>query len=165
MKISKKQRKAVKAIVKQYTSREFPEFEVWLTEQWNTNPPAILADNPPNHISDVEDGTIDLSVGRPSVTQKREHHKHLKGGIFAYRIRCDDDFRAVVRFIPKMSEDAQQEAAMAFLLEFRKGSYLCNTQEWREVAAVVGNKDNLDNPFYKAVCQAILEVFRKEGWI
>jgi hypothetical protein len=164
-KLNKEQKNAVQAIVRQYTSQEFPGFVAWLKEQWEANPPALLADNPPNHSYDVEDGTLDLSIGNKSVQQKRKHHEDLSGGIFAYRIRNDSDFRTVVRFLPTLSEDAQQEAAMAFLLEYRKGSYLCNTTEWRDAAVILGKADNLDNPFYQAVCQAILGVFREESWI
>jgi hypothetical protein len=137
----------------------------WLKEQWEANPPALLADNPPNHVYDVEDGTKDLSIGQTSVEQKRAHHESLSKGIFAYEIVCDGDLRTVVRLVPKLKEDPQQEAAMAFLLEYRKGSYICNTAEWRDCAVIVGKLEGLENPFYKGVCEAILEVFRKEGWI
>lgn len=164
-KLSKAAEKKVKSIVVQYTDREFPEFVTWLKKQWEANPPALLADNPPNHSYDVEDGTLDLSIGRDAVERKRKHHEDLSKGIFAYRIRSDSDFRTVVRLLPTLPQDAQQETAMAFLLEFRKGSYLCNTAEFRDAAVIVGQKDNLDNHFYLGVCQAILEVFREQGWI
>jgi hypothetical protein len=163
--LNKAAAKVVKGIIEQYTTREFPGFVAWLKEQWEANAPALLADNPPNHSYDVADGTMDLSIGQTSVKQKRAHHKHLKRGIFAYQIRCDDDFRTVVRSVPELSEDAQQEAAMAFLLEYRKGSYLCNTQEWRDIEVIVGKSEGLDNPFYKDVCQATLKVFQGQGWI
>lgn len=164
-KLSKAASKVVNGIVEQFTSREFPGFVSWLKEQWEANPPALLADNPPNHSYDIEDGTLDLSIGQKAVDLKRKHHEDLSGGIFAYKIRSDADFQSVVRFIPTLSNDAQQEAAMAVLLEYRKGSYLCNTTEWRDAAVIVGTADNLDNPFYASVCRAILEVFREQGWI
>ena len=155
----------VKGIVEMYTAREFPGLVSWLKEQWEANPPALLADNPPNHSYDIEDGTLDLSIGKDAVKQKRQHHQALSGSIFAYQIRSDADFRTVVGFVPKLSSDAQQEAAMAFLLEYRQGSYLCNTREYRDAELIVGKKENLDNMFYSNVCQAILEVFREQGWI
>lgn len=162
---SKRAAKAVGKIINQFTSQEFPGFVEWLKKLWEDNPPAILAVNPPNHSYDCEDGTHDLSVGSKSAERKRRHHQDLSGSIFAYRIRCDGDFRAVLRSLDTLAWDDKQEAAMAFLLEYRNGSYLCNTAEWKDVAAIVGNKDNLENPFYAGICRAILKVFRKEGWI
>lgn len=164
-KLTKKAAKAVKTITQRFTDQELPGFVAWMKEQWEANPPAILATNPPNHSYDIEDGTHDVSIGEKAVAQKRKHHQDLSGGIFAYRIRCDDDLRTVLRSLEKLSSDDKQEAAMAFLIEYRNGSYVENEKEWREVGAIVGNKDCLDNPFYKGVCEAILEVFRKEGWI
>ena len=40
---------AVNNNISKFTTREFPGFVTWLREQWEANPPAILAVNPPNH--------------------------------------------------------------------------------------------------------------------
>lgn len=165
--LSKKKTKAVQAKVKKFTSREFPEFEKWLQAQWRANPSALLCSNPPNKVYDVEDGTLDLSIGGEAVRQKRSHLRYVKkeDSRFAYKIEAAGKLRRVVRAIPKLSADDQLEAAMAFLLKYRDGYFLCNDPLWRDVAKIVGELDNLENPFYKGICEAILEVFRKEGWI
>jgi hypothetical protein len=168
-KLTKRQQKAVRAIVKRFTSREIPGFVEWMRAQWRANPSALLAANPANHMHDFLDGSLDLSIGAKAVRQKRSHHHHCeKYPRFAYNIEAAGKLRKVVRAIPERSADDQLEAAMAFLLEYRDGSFLCNDPLWPDVARIVGNLgnlDNLDNPFYKGVCEAILEVFRKEGWI
>jgi len=165
-KLTKKAVKTVKAKVAEFTNREFPGFVVWLKEQWKANPSALLAANPANHVHDVEDGSLDLSLGGEAVRLKRSHHRHCqKDPRFAYKIEAAGKLRKVVRAIPKLSADDQLEAAMAFLLEYRNGSYVCNDPLWWEVAKIVGQLDNLDNPFYRGICEAVLVVFRKEGWI
>ena len=163
-KLTKSAAEAVATITGQFTTREIPGLVNWLKKLWEENPPAVLAVNPPNHSYDVEDGTHDLSLGEKAVKQKRQHHQDLSGSIFEYRIVFDGSFRILLGALKGMSEEVQQEAAMAFFLEYRQGNYLCNTPEWREVARILENKsDNLDNPFYKGVCVAILEMFRAEG--
>jgi hypothetical protein len=163
--VSKKKAKAVEAKVKEFTSREFPEFEKWLQAQWRANPSALLCSNPPNKVYDVEDGTLDLSIGEVAVARKRELFDHCTGGIYAFAIKAEGKLREVVRAIPELGADDQLEAAMAFLLEYRNGSYVCNDPLWLEVAKIGVHSDNLENPFYKGICEAVLEVFRKEGWI
>ena len=165
-KLTEEQANAVQGEVEKFTSREIPGFVEWMRLQWELNAPALLCSNPPNHVYDVEDGTVDLSIGEVDVAGKREHYDYCKGGIYAFAIKAEGKLRKVVRAIPTFSSEQQLEAAMAFLLEHRKGSYVCNTVEWREVAAIVGHStEGLDGPFYRGVCETVLEVFRKERWI
>jgi hypothetical protein len=164
--LTKKQATQIERITQAFTESEFPGFVKWMKDQWKANRPALLAVNPPNHKSDIEDGTHDVVIGRKQVILKRKHHQDLQGSIFEYRIRFDGSLRGLLGALTNMSEEVQQEAAMGFFLDYRKGNYLCNTAEWREVAKVLDNKsNNLYNPFYKGVCVAILEMFRAEGWM
>lgn len=164
--LTEEKAREIEQITKAFTQSEFSAFVIWMRDQWEENPPALLAVNPPNHSYDVEDGTHDLSIGHTSVVRKRKHHEALQGGIFEYQIRCDGSFREILRVLTSMPVNVQQEAAMAFFLEYQQGNYLCNTPEWREVARILEDKsENLANPFYKGVCVAILEMFREEGWM
>ena len=164
--LTQKQATQIGQITEAFTQSECSAFMMWMQDQWEFNPPALLAVNPPNHKSEIEDGTHDVVIGKKQVIRKQKHHQHLKGSIFEYRIRFDGSLRDLLIALKGMSEEVQQEAAMAFFLEYRQGNYLCNTPEWREVASILKDKsDNLDNPFYKGVCVAILGMFRAEGWM
>jgi hypothetical protein len=164
--LTRKQATQIERILQAFTESEFPGFVSWMKGQWRANRKALLAVNPPNHKSDIEDGTHDVVIGQKQVIRKRKHHQELKGSIFEYRIRFDGSLHDLLGTLKNMSEEVQQEAAMAFFLEYRQGDYLCNTAEWREVAKILGNKsNNLYNPFYKGVCVAILGMFRAEGWM
>jgi hypothetical protein len=89
----------------------------------------------------------------------------MSGTIWAFHIDAEGRYRKVLAGLSKMKADDQMEAAMAFLLEYRKGSYLCNEAIWRQVAEKVGKAEGLDNPFYVGVCKKILKLFKSEGWL
>jgi len=165
--LTKTQATQIERILQAFTESEFPGFVNWMKGQWKANRKALLAVNPPNHKSEIEDGTHDVVIGQKQVIRKRKHHQDLKASIFEYRIRFDGRLRDLLGALKSMSEEVQQEAAMAFFLDYRQGNYICNTVEWREVAKVLDNNksNNLYNPFYKGVCVAILEMFRAEGWM
>jgi hypothetical protein len=154
------------AHVRTWAARELPGFMKWMCELVEVNPPALLANNPPNHVYDVEDGSLDLSVSEVDVERKLSHHEALSGTIFAYKIRKQGKFRKVLRGISGMKEEDRLEAAMAFYVEWNDGSYLSNSAEYRSIDQLLDSSlDGLDHPFYKAVCETILEGFREQGWI
>jgi hypothetical protein len=139
----------------------------WMREQWIENPIAILSTNPPNHESDVEDESMDIALGKEAVSFKRKHHQALEGSLFSYTIRQEGRFQKVVRSFSKLSHKEQLESAMALFVEASDGYLVCNAPEFKDVEELVGRRsaEGLDNPFYRAVCEAILEGFVESGWM
>jgi hypothetical protein len=160
----------VSALVASFKAREFSRFESWMDAQIKKNSPAVLVPNPPNHIYDVEDGTLDLVVGKRDAARKASHQKRIEP---AYVLK-QGPFREVLASVATLSRQEQLEAAMAFLVEHRKGSLLDNAPEYKQFERILGRElrtpagrmvEGLDNPFYRGVCEAALRLFKENGWV
>ncbi len=147
-------------------SPKFASFVSWMDEAIKKNEPAILSENPPNHSFDLADGTMDLAVGDRQVGLKRQQHRDLAEGLFAFTIEKAGSFTEVLAFVGQMRGEAQLEAAMAFYVASQH-EFLSSSQQWCELAKKFGwnMPELLENPFYKGVCEQILKVFRERGWI
>jgi hypothetical protein len=159
----------VSALVDSFKAREFSRFESWMEARLEKNSPAVLAPNPPNHVYDVEDGTLDLVVGKREVARKASHQKRIAP---AYALK-EGPFREVLASIATLAREEQLEAAMAFLVEYRK-AFLDNAPEYKQFEKTLGRElrtatgrmvEGLDNPFYRGVCEAALRLFKENGWV
>jgi len=160
----------VSALVESFKAREFPAFVAWMETRLHTNSPAVLAPNPANHIYDTEDGTLDLAVGKHDVARKISHQKKMAP---AYILK-QGSFREVLESVSKLPREQQREAAMAFLFAHKKGDLLDNAPEYKQfektltpgLRTATGRMvEGLDNPFYRGVCEAVLDLFKENGWI
>jgi hypothetical protein len=160
----------VRELVESFKAREFPAFTDWMKERLQKNSDAVLAPNPSNHIYDVEDPTIDLTVGKRNAARKIEHQKKMTP---AYILK-QGSFREVLESVSRLPHEQQLEAAMAYLVEQRKGSLLDNAPEYKQFEKKLGQeyqtntgrmKEGLENPFYLGVCEAILDLFKENGWV
>ena len=145
--------------------REFPSFMRWMRERWEENPRTLLSMNPPNHAHDVEDGSMDIAL-REECELKLKHQQSVAGTLFSFKVRKEGRFQKVIRSLSSLPMDEQLEAVMALFVEFRSGDFICNTAEFRYIEENLGASfEGLDNPFYRAVCEAILEGFVESGWM
>lgn len=160
----------VSALVESFKAREFPAFVAWMETRLHKNSPAALAPNPANHIYDTEDGTLDLAVGKHAAARKVSHQKKMAP---AYILK-QGSFREVLESVSKLPREQQLEAAMAFLVEHKKGDLLDNAPEYKQFQKARGQGlrttagrmvKGLDNPFYRGVCEAVLDLFKKNGWV
>lgn len=160
----------VRELVESFKAREFPSFEDWMEKRLQKNNPAVLAPNPSNHTYDVEETTIDLTVGKRDSARKIEHQRKTMPAF----IIEEGTFRQVLGSVSKLPPEQRLEAAMAFLVEQRKGSLLDNAPEYKRFDKTLGREfrtgtgrmaEGLDNPFYRAVCEAVLNLFEEKGWV
>lgn len=160
----------VRELVASFKAREFPAFADWMEKRLQKNSDAVLAPNPSNHVYDVEDPTIDLTVGKRNAARKIEHQKKMTPA----HILKQGSFREVLESVSRLPHEQQLEAAMAYLVEQRKGSLLDNAPEYKQFAKKLGReyqtdtgrmKEGLENPFYRGVCEAVLDLFKENGWI
>lgn len=159
----------VRELVQSFKEREFPNFADWMEKRIQRNEPAVLAPNPSNHTYDVEDTTLDLVVGKRDTARKIAHQKKMTP---AYILK-QGSFREVLESATRLPREQQLETAMAFLVEHRKGSLLDNAPEYKQCAKKLGREyqtstgrmvEGLENPFYRGVCEAVLELFTEKGW-
>ncbi len=160
----------VRELVESFKAREFPAFEDWMKKRLQKNSPAVLAPNPANHKFDVEDGTIDLAVGKREAARKIEHQKKMTP---AYVLK-QGSFRQVLESVSRLPREQQLEAAMAFVVEQRKGSLLDNAPEFKQFEKTLRQDhrtatgrmvEGLENPFYRGVCEEVLNLFKENGWV
>lgn len=152
--------------VEDFCSRALPKFVEWARRIAAENPPAVLAEEPPNHVYDVADGSMDFTVGREAVERKLDHHRQLATTIFNFKILKIGNVQDVFEFLSTLEASAALEAAMAVYVEHASGSYVSNSPEYQRLEKAYGPfKDNLENPFYKGVCEAIIEKLQEGGLI
>jgi hypothetical protein len=147
-------------------SPTFTSFMSWMDEAVKENESALLSENPANHVYDLPDGTMDLAVGDRHVDLKRQQQRAQAGGLFAFPVVKAGSFTEVLSFLGDMTGEAQLEAAMAFYVASTR-EFLSSCKQWHYLAQKFGwnMPRNLDNPFYREVCKAILRVFQERGWI
>lgn len=147
-------------------SPTFNSFVSWMDEAVEQNRSAMLSENPANHVYDLPDGTMDLAVGARHVELKTQQHQAQAEGLFAFTVLKVGSFTEVLGFLGNMTGEAQLEAAMAFYVASQR-EFLSSSEQWHQLARTLGwnMPERLDNPFYRAVCRAILSVFQERGWI
>lgn len=149
---------ALQVALESFANREISRFVTWAKESWQENAPAVLSVNPPNHVYDVEDGSIDLTLGSEQVQRKLDHHKEMVATIFSYKLLKVGSFREVTEYLLRsLTGDEQLEGAMAFYLDSNNGSYLCNCGEWRSLSQNFDMAEGLENGFYKGVAEMLLK--------
>jgi hypothetical protein len=160
----------VSALVESFKAREFPAFVAWMETRLHKNSPAVLAPNPANHIFDSEESSLDLAVGKRASARRIQHQKNIPP---AYVIK-QGSFREVLESVSKLPREQQLEAAMAFLVEHKKGDLLDNAPEYKQFQKTLGQGlrtaagrmvEGLDNPFYRGVCESVLDLFKDNGWV
>ncbi len=157
--------RAAKKAVETFMGREGPAFEGWLRNLWKKNQQTILVENPPNHIWDFADGTMAVTFGKRNVKRSLAHHQGCQGTVYQYPVVATGTFREVIKTIPRLLPREQQEAAMAYYVEFCH-LYVTNSPEYQKLAESFRSlPTGLDNPFYKGVCDAILMRFKEFGWL
>jgi|GEM_PF-6551125 len=154
-------------LVASFLAREMPHLTAWIKRLEESEEILLLADMPINKEWDLPDGTMDLTVGEQAILSKEEHHSAMKDSKFAYSLRSKGTVKMVMSYIQSLRLEEQQEAAMAFWSESRDGDYPSNHREWRafEQASEKRLPEDLQHPFYQAVCDAILSRFKQVGWI
>jgi hypothetical protein len=146
---------------------KFSAFMKWMDEAVESDEPALLSSNPPNHVYDLEDGTMDLAVGGRLVALKRQQCQHQEKTIFSFKILKEGSFREVLASLRDMQNlEAKQEAAMAFYVR-ALGEYVSSSLQWQELSRRFGRNmpEKVDNPFYREICEIILNRFQGRGWI
>jgi len=162
----------VRELVESFKAREFPSFADWMEKRLQKNNPAVLAPNPSNHTYDIEETSIDLAVGKRDVARRIEHQRKITPAF----IHKTGTFREVLQSVASsdFSKRERREAAMAFLVEHRKGCLIDNSPEYKKFEKTRGHEfrtptgrmaEGLENPFYRAVCEAVLNLFEEKGWV
>jgi hypothetical protein len=158
------------ALVESFKTREFPGFKAWMEKRLHKNSPAVLAPNPANHVFDSEESSLDLAVGTRDAARRIQHQKNIPP---AYILK-QGPFREVLESVSSLPHEQQLEAAMAFLVEHKKGDLLDNAPEYKQFEKTMGQElrtatgrtpEGLDNPLYRGVCEAVLDLFKENGWV
>lgn len=148
------------------TSAEFDCFVQWMNKVVEKNELSLLSTNPPNHIYDLEDGTMDIQLGPENVDRKRAQQQAQAKTPFLFAIIKEGTVTEVLAFVASMQGDAQLEAVMAFYVR-ATGQYVSSTEQWRRLCERFGwgLSSDINNPFYRRIGEGILQKFRERGWI
>jgi hypothetical protein len=131
------------------------------------NQQALLATNPPNHEHDLEDGTMNLQIGEDNVAVTKKRYESLAETPFPFTIVKEGSIQEVLAFVGALEGNKQLEAAMAFYVSATNGRFLSSTDQWRKLVQTHGGQffATIESPFYRRVCEGILDAFRERGWM
>jgi hypothetical protein len=156
----------VQGKLRELRNQDFPTFMTWMKEKWEDNPPALLSLNPPDTCFGDPDGSMNITLGTQNVATKRRQYERYAGTPFAYKMKTEGEFRTVLGSLSILCPNERLEAAMAFYTAWSQDNFLGIACEAKEIKVYLGmSNERLHSPLYRAVCEAVIEMFRESGWI
>lgn len=166
---------AMQRAVGEFLMRELPSLMNWLEGALATNDRACLCDCLPERDATLFDiPAMELVLGARDCALKLKFNHSL--------IRFRGNLRTVLSCCSNLSPDEKLEAAMAIFRRSERGYPIHESIEWRSLLERFkpGSRPtaeqerlhsdfsldrNIQNPFYRGICEFILEKLKNEGLI
>ena len=156
-------------LVARFTAQHFPGFIAWIEKRWKDNDKAVIAPNPQNHMHGVDESTIDVAIGRENAEARFKYQQQISPGFVFAR----GSVQSVLRSLAELSPDQRLEAAMGFLIQYRNNNPIENAPEFRQFEKIQSRQlgtatgslpEGLENPLYRGVAEAVLQLFKERRW-
>ena len=166
---------AVQRAVADFSMRELPPLMAWLQDAVADNGRACLCDCLPERDATLFDvPTMELVLGTRECAQRLKINPSL--------IRFRGTLRAVLSCCSSLEEDSKLEAAMAVFRRSERGYPVQESSEWRSLLdrfkpgprptpeqerlyLDFSLDRNVLNPFYRGICEFILEKLKDAGLV
>ena len=163
----------IQRAVADFSMRELPKLMHWLDGAVTENGRACLCDCPPDKDSTLFDiRPMELVLGARECANKLRLHRSS--------VRFRGTLRTVLSCCSSLNEDEKLEAAMAVFLRSEQGYPVPESIEWRSLLerfkpgpqstpeqkrlySDFSLDKNVENPFYRGVCEFILEKLKDAG--